>query len=343
METKIIKINPKKPEISKIKEAAKILKRGGLVAFPTETVYGLGANALDEKAVKKIFKVKKRPFNDPLIVHIADKKDIYQLAKEVPPEAGKLINKFWPGPLTLVLKKTKIVPKITTAGLKTIAIRMPDNKIALSLIKETGFPIAAPSANLFGRPSPTKAEHVKEDLFNKIDLIIDGGKTKIGLESTVLDLTTKPPTLLRPGGITLEKLKKFLREIKIHPSVLKKIKKITPKSPGMAYRHYAPKADLFLIVGEKEKVRKKIKELIRKYKDKKIGLLIVAKNHKYEADLVKFAGKKLSQIAKNLFRILREFDKKNVEIIFVEGVKEYDLGLAIMNRLRKAAYKIILC
>jgi L-threonylcarbamoyladenylate synthase len=341
MKTKIIKINPKKIEIYKIREAAEIIKKGGLVAFPTETVYGLGANVFDEKAVKKIFQVKKRPFNDPIIVHIAKKNDIYKLTKEVPKIVKKLIDKFWPGPLTLILKKRKIIPKIVTAGLKTVAIRMPKNKIALSLIKEAKTPIAAPSANLFGKPSPTTAQHVKEDLLNKIDLIIDGGPTKIGLESTVLDLTTKPATLLRPGGITLEKLKKILGEIKIHPTVFEKIKIKTLKSPGMIYRHYAPKANLFLIEGEEKKVKNKIENLIKKYKKKKIGVLTVNKNHLYKADLVKFVGKNFSSIAKNLFKILREFDRKNIEIIFAEGTSEKGLGLAIMNRLRKASYKII--
>ena len=341
MKTKIIKINPKKPEISKIKEAAEIIKKGGLVAFPTETVYGLGANTFNQKAVKKIFQVKKRPFTDPIIVHIANKKDIYKLAKKIPKRVKKLIDKFWPGPLTLVLKKRKIVPKIVTGGLETVAIRMPKNKIALSLIKESKVPIAAPSANLFGRPSPTTAQHVKEDLLNKIELIIDGGPTKIGLESTVIDLTTRPVTLLRPGGITLEKLKKILGEIKIHPTVFKKTKLKISKSPGMMSRHYAPRANLFLIEGEEKKVKNKIQQLIKKYKKKKIGVLTVNKNHFYKADLVKFVGKDFSTIAKNLFKFLREFDKKNIEIIFAEGTDERDLGLAIMNRLRKASYKII--
>lgn len=227
MKTQIIKINPRKPDISKIKMIAEILRKSGLVAFPTETVYGLGAIALDPKAVKKIFEVKGRPTDNPLIIHIADKKEVHRLVKEVPKEAEKLINKFWPGPLTIILKKSEIVPDIVTANLDSVAIRMPANKIALALIKEAKVPVAAPSANLFSKPSPTSAEHVIQDLYGKIDVIIDGGKTKIGVESTIIDLTINPPMLLRPGKITLEKLEKVLGKVEIHQSVnKKKIKKI---------------------------------------------------------------------------------------------------------------------
>lgn len=219
MITRIIKLNEKKFKIDEIKIAVDIIKKGGLVAFPTETVYGLGANALNAKAVEKVYDVKGRPKDNPSIVHIADKKDVYRLTSEISDNAERLMKKFWPGPLTLVFKKSKIVPNVTTAGLDTIAIRMPDNKIALALIRESKAPIAAPSANLAGKPSPTSAEHVIHDLYGKIDVIIDAGKTRIGVESTVLDLTSDSPILLRPGGTTLEELKKFLGKIKIHPVV----------------------------------------------------------------------------------------------------------------------------
>lgn len=209
MKTKIIKINPNKPEISKIKTAAKILKQGGLVAFPTDTVYGLGADAFNVYAVKKIFQVKKRLTNKPLIILIANKKTVYKLAKNVSINAKKLINKFWPGPLTIVFKKSQIVPEIITGNLDTVGIRMPDNKIALNLIKEAKTPIVTTSANISGKLSPTCSRHVKQNLNGKIDMIIDGGKTKIGVASTIVDLTKNIPILLRPGSITLKQLKKI--------------------------------------------------------------------------------------------------------------------------------------
>lgn len=344
MKTKIIKINPKNPKISKIKIAAKILRKGGLVAFPTETVYGLGANALNPQGVKKIFEAKGRPKDNPLIVHIAEKEEVHRLTKEIPKEAEKLMDKFWPGPLTLVLKKAKIVPTVTTGGIDTVAIRMPAYKIALALIKEAKIPVAAPSANSFGRPSPTSAEHVIQDLYGKIDAIIDGGETKIGVESTVLDLTTDPPTLLRPGGITLEELKEILGKVEIHPTVKgKKVKEIVAKSPGMKYRHYAPNASVIVVEGKYERVKEKIQELVNKYRKrgKRVGVMVVSKNHSYKADAIKFMGSNFTAIARNLFKTFREFDKEKIDVIIAEGVDDRGLGLAVMNRLRKAAYKLI--
>ncbi|MBU1246041.1 MAG: L-threonylcarbamoyladenylate synthase [Nanoarchaeota archaeon] len=344
MKTKIIKINPEKLEISKVKIAAETLRKGGLVAFPTETVYGLGADALNSEAIKKIFEAKGRPIDNPLIVHIADKKEVYRLAREVPREAEKLINKFWPGPLTIILKKSNIVSDIITAGLDSVAIRMPNNKIALTLIKKSKVPIVAPSANLSGKPSPTMAEHVIQDLYGKIEIIIDGGETDIGVESTVLDLTTNPPTLLRPGGVDLEKLKKVLGKIKIYPMVKgKQIKKIAVKSPGMKYRHYAPNAKVILVEGKYERVKNKIQELTDKYKKKgkKIAIMTTNKNYNYKTGVIKFIGKDCDVIAKNLFKTFREFDKEKVDLIIAEGVSDNGLGLAVMNRLRKASYKII--
>lgn len=327
-----------------IQRAAKIIKRGGSVAFPTETVYGLGANALDKKAVRKIFRVKGRPLDNPVIVHIAEVKDLSKLAKNIPKEAKILARKFWPGPLTLVLFKKKIVPKEVTAGTNTVAIRMPKNKIALELIKTTNVPIAAPSANLAGRPSPTTAKHVFDDLGEKIDLILDGGKTKIGVESTVVDLTSKPPQILRPGGIHFEELKKVLKDVKLHSSLLGKKLKGKAKSPGMKYRHYAPRAPLILF-NEKE-IIKKIQNLIKKYQKqgKKVGVLASDETKKFyrDADLVLSPGsrKNLKRVAQNLFETLRKFDKKKIDMILAETFPEKGIGFAVMHRLKKAAGRI---
>ncbi|MCS7134657.1 MAG: L-threonylcarbamoyladenylate synthase [Candidatus Pacearchaeota archaeon] len=346
MKTLILKIDKKNPERKKILLAANIIRKGGLVAFPTETVYGLGADALNPKAVKKIYEVKRRPFDNPLIVHIARKKDLFRLARSVPKEVKILIRNFWPGPLTLILKASKIVPKVTTAGLDTIAIRMPNHKVALDLIKACGKPIAAPSANLSGRPSPTLAQHVIQDLYGKIDLILDAGPTDIGVESTVLDLSSPTPQILRPGGITFEKLKKVLKDLVVHPVAIGKKTTILAKSPGLKHKHYAPKAKMIVVEG-KNRI-KKIKELAMKniYEGKKIGILAISKqlNTLKKNCIVKFFGKNksLKLVAKNLFKLLRELDEEKVDLIIAEGVEDTGLGLAIMNRLRKAAgYKII--
>ena len=350
-----VKINPQKPEKEILQKAAEIIKKGGLVAFPTETVYGLGGNSLDKKAVRKIFEAKGRPFDNPLIVHVADIRDLSKLAKKIPEEAKILTKRFWPGPLTLVLFKKKIVPNEVTAGARTVAIRMPKNKIALELIKLAGSPIAAPSANLAGKPSPTTAGHVSEDLGERVDLILDGGKTKIGVESTVLDLTCKPPLILRPGGVSLEELKKVLKEIKPHPFLLgEKLKDKIVKSPGMKGRHYAPQAPLILVEGKTSKERVlKIQNLIKYYqksrprrkfgpgKNKKVGVLASVETKKFyrDADLILTPGsrKNLEKVAQNLFKTLREFDKKRVDIILAETFPEKGIGFAIMDRLKKAA------
>ncbi|MDI6707535.1 MAG: L-threonylcarbamoyladenylate synthase [Candidatus Thermoplasmatota archaeon] len=341
--TVVLKITPKKIELNKIKKAAEIIKKGGIVAFPTETVYGLGANALNAKAVLKIFRAKKRPADNPIIVHVYNKEDIYRLAKHVPKEAEKLISKFWPGPLTLLLKKSKIVPYTTTGGLDTVCIRMPSHAIAQALIKESKTPIAAPSANLAGRPSPTTAEHVLEDLNGKIDAIIDGGRTKVGLESTVLDLTSEVPTVLRPGGVSLEELENVLGAVKLH-RVAKaeyEIESAVALSPGMKYRHYAPKAKMILVEGSKEKIIKKTQQLAEEYSDKKVGVLSFS-GYEYKVAITKFLGKDLKEAARKLFTTLREFDIENVDMIIAEGCDTKGIGLAIMNRLRKACgYNII--
>jgi L-threonylcarbamoyladenylate synthase len=346
MKTWIVKIENEKIDIKKIKKAAELLKKGKLVAFPTETVYGLGANALDPKAVEKIFKAKKRPTDNPIIVHVSDKEMVNKLVQKIPNKALLLMDKFWPGPLTLVMKKSNLVPDIVTSGLNTVAIRMPSHEIAFLLIKESGVPIAAPSANLAGKPSPTIPEDVIQDLDGRVDAIIDAGESDIGVESTVLDLTTKIPTLLRPGGITLEQLESILGKVELHPIIKAKreTKDYTPKSPGMKYRHYAPEAEVIVVEGNSDEVRKEVIDLIKYYKtlERRIGVMTVSKKHKYDCSMVKFIGDDLKDIAKNLFTALRSFDKKNIDVIIAEGVEEKGLGLAVMNRLRKASgYNII--
>ncbi len=337
MKTKILKINPQKIDLAKIKIAAEEIKKGNLVAFPTETVYGLGADALNEQAITKIFQAKGRPFNDPLITHIADIKELYRLTKQVPPVALKLAKAFWPGPLTLVLKKSELVSDIITAGLDTVAVRMPADNIALSLIREAQTPIVAPSANIFGKISPTSAQHVEDDLDGKIKMIIDGGKTKVGVESTVLDITVKPIQVLRTGGISMEQLKEVIGQVKMSEELERGF-----RSPGMLNSHYSPRARLIL-VEEKEKTQvEKVLRLASEYKIHgfKVGIMVKEENQdKYNGFEVKVIGKgsELNICAANLFSILRSFDKEGFEIIITEGLEEQGLGLAIMERLRKAA------
>ncbi len=347
--TIIYKVNHEDPEPEKIRAAADVIKEGGLVAFPTETVYGLGANALNADAVLALFKAKKRPLDNPPIVHVENASDVFKLTERVPAKAEKLMKQFWPGPLTLVFERSNLVPDVTTAGLETIAVRMPKNKIALALIKESGYPIAAPSANLAGKPSPTSAKHVFDDLNGRIDVIIDGGETKIGVESTVLDISADPPTLLRPGGTSLEVLRKVLGEVKLHPFITAEA--VLPpekaRSPGMLYKHYAPKAEVILVEGVVPAIMAKIKELTNAcwMQNKRVGVLATDDTAwAYEADVVKSLGSRrnLDAMAANLFRLLREFDEDKVDVIISEGVPTEGLGLAVMNRLRKASgYNII--
>src|SRR5665647_841001 len=349
MKTLFVKVNPEKPDLKKIQLAAEIIQKGGLVAFPTETVYGVGADALNPTAVLALFAAKKRPLDNPPIVHVADPKEVYNLVKGVPKKAEVLMEKFWPGPLTLIFKRSNVVPKVTVAGLDTVAIRMPKHKVALELIRQSRCPIAAPSANLAGKPSPTTAQHVYEDLNGRIDALLDGGATNIGVESTVVDLSGDPPILLRPGGTPYEALKKVLGDLKLHPFVeaeqelsLKEI-----RSPGMKHKHYAPKAEVILVEGKIPDVTKKISSLVESYKagGKKVGILATDETQcAYRADVVKSLGSRsnLTTVAQNLFRLLREVDAENVDVILAEGVSSEGLGLAVMNRLRKAsAYHII--
>ncbi|NLB79836.1 MAG: threonylcarbamoyl-AMP synthase [Clostridiaceae bacterium] len=322
-------------------DAARALREGKLVAFPTETVYGLGANALNPDAVKRIYEAKGRPSDNPLIVHIAEVSKLNELILEIPDTAVTLIEAFWPGPLTLVFKRSDRVPDIITAGLDTVAVRMPDSIIAQTLIREAGVPVAAPSANLSGRPSPTTYKHVMEDLSGRIEYIIDGGPCQVGVESTVLDVTTKIPIILRPGGITLEMLEKVLEKVDTD-SVLEVRGDLKPRSPGMKYRHYSPKAEMILISGETDSVVEKINQLIKDSNEKglNVGVLTSFENaHQYNADVVVKAGsvKNPNQIATGLYDSLRTFDEKNVDIIYSETFEEKGIGRAIMNRLRKAS------
>lgn len=347
--TLVLKVDPEKPEIEKVQAAAEFIRRGGLVAFPTETVYGLGADALNPKAVLALFEAKKRPLDNPPIVHVEDRNDVYRLTTQVPPKAEKLMKEFWPGPLTLILRRSNVVPDVTVAGLGTIAIRMPQHNVALALIRESNCPIAAPSANLAGRPSPTSAKHVSDDLNGRIDAILDGGPTLIGVESTVLDLSYNPPIVLRPGGTPFEALKKALGDVKLHPFVIaeRELPLDRAQSPGMKHKHYAPNARVILVEGAIPAVIVKIKELTDFYRLKACRVGVLATDETltaYRADIVKSLGSRfnLAVIAQNLFRLLREFDVEGADVIIAESVPSEGLGLAVMNRLRKASgYTII--
>jgi len=251
MKTLVLKVDSQEPDVGKIRVAADLIRRGGLVAFPTETVYGLGADALNAEAVSALFEAKKRPLDNPPIVHVGDLRDVYRLSESVPPEADALIEAFWPGPLTLIFQRSKIVPDVTVADLDTIAIRMPNQNVALALIKESNRPIAAPSANLAGKPSPTTAKHVLDDLNGRIDAVLDAGSTPIGVESTVLDMTVDPPQILRPGGTPYEALRKILGNIELHSIVVAEeaVSFEKARSPGMKHKHYAPNAEVIVVEG----------------------------------------------------------------------------------------------
>lgn len=339
-----VKVNSEKPQMNRIRIAAEAIKKGGLAAFPTETVYGLGADALNAEAVAKIFKAKERPADNPVIVHIADREDAYRLARNVSDRAEKLMTEFWPGPLTLILKRSPVVPNITVVGLDTIGVRMPSNKVALALIHESCTPIAAPSANRAGKPSPTTAQHVIDDLAGRIDIVLDGGPTEVGVESTVIDMTTRAPQILRPGGTPVEELKNVLGRVVLHPAARAKRRgrMLASRAPGMKHRHYAPEAQMIVVEGESNKVVQRVKELtaLSMADGKKIGILATDETVAYyDADVLRSMGSRnnIAVIAKNLFRLLREFDKEKVDIIVAEGIAPHGLGLAVMNRLRRAA------
>jgi L-threonylcarbamoyladenylate synthase len=320
-----------------VDQAASLLAQGQVVAFPTETVYGLGANALDSGAVEAIFKAKGRPQDNPLIVHLGEQSQADKYVQAIPPKACLLMERFWPGPLTLVLAKTGQVPPVVTAGLDTVALRVPDHPLALELLRQTGFPLAAPSANLSGRPSPTRAEHVLADLGGRIPAILDGGETGWGLESTVLDCTVEPFRLLRPGGVTLEDLRAL---VPVTFAASEGEDKEPPRSPGMKYQHYAPDATVFLLTGQG--VRARIQEESEPYRRRgqKVGVMTWnERSHLYSGFTVLPMGSEgdLQTLANKLYHLLRQADHLGLDVLYIEGVPEADLGLAIMNRLRKAA------
>lgn len=349
METKIKKVSVDNITPKELEEAVKTLQSGGLVAFPTETVYGLGGNAMDAFVAKKIYQAKGRPSDNPLIIHISDLKDLQRLVREIPKEAMQLAEVFWPGPLTLILKKKIQVPDGTTGGLDTVAVRMPNHKVALALIEQSGILIAAPSANVSGRPSPTRAEHVIEDLDGKIDMIVDGGMVGIGLESTILDLTGSVPVILRPGYITKSMLETVIGQVEVDKGLLSenKEKKIRPKAPGMKYKHYAPKGQLIIIEGETKKVINYINERVKEQEKqgRKVGVICTEETEKnYFGNITKSIGKRQdeSTIARKLYDLLREFDSLEAELIYSESFYSNNLGQAIMNRLLKASgYRVI--
>lgn len=325
-----------------VREAGDIIRNGGLVAFPTETVYGLGANALNVEAVKKIFEAKGRPQDNPLIVHVGDY-NIAPFVKNITEIGEKLMEKFWPGPLTLIFEKSELIPGTTSAGLPSVGIRMPSNIIARELINASGVPIAAPSANISGRPSPTDVDRCIEDLNGKIEYIIGGGKCEVGLESTIVDCTVNPPCVLRPGGITLEMLREIDERIYIDPMIMKKPEKdFKPKAPGMKYRHYAPKAPLKIVQGNLSKTIAKINEMVQNYigENKIVGIMCTDETKsEYKNQIVISLGsrKNMKTIGKNLFEVLRKFDDLNVDIILSEAFEEKEFGVAVMNRLKKSA------
>jgi L-threonylcarbamoyladenylate synthase len=334
IKTTVIKIQTLSGLVDRLKKPTEALKQGRLVAFPTETVYGLGADGLNAEAVAQIFKAKGRPQDNPVILHIADKKDLLPLVNTIPPQADLLINAFWPGPLTIIFKKSALVPDIITSGLDSVAIRMPSHPVALALIKGAGSPLAAPSANLSGKPSPTAATHVLQDLEGKVDFIIDGGPTDIGLESTVIDLTSEPPVLMRPGGVTKESIEAVIGSV-VLPAKTDQTGAV--KSPGMKYKHYAPKARVILVEGAEASARIQTQADTFKAQSLKVGLLVADKNYAYRADVIEYLGDDNSALAHKLFGLLRDFDQAGVDVILIEGVESTGLGAAIMNRIRKAS------
>lgn len=320
-----------------IEKAGKIIAGGGLVAFPTETVYGLGASAFREDSVKKIYEAKGRPSDNPLIVHIADVTDIDRLTAECSEKARALIEAFMPGPFTVILKKSGAIPDTVTAGMDTVAVRYPENETAQRLIRAAGVPIAAPSANLSGKPSPTEARHVIDDMTGRIDAVIDGGSCDVGVESTIVDASGVIPVLLRPGGITYEQIKSVVPEAVIDPDILRSLNEgERPRCPGMKYKHYAPEAEVTVVEGDMAAVRRKIGELLEENADKVCGVLTMSENA-YDSAVILCGGKTNREYARNLFAMLREFDRLGVEVVFAEFEERDGYGLAVRNRLYKAA------
>lgn len=333
MKTEVLEIN----KIS-LKKAGELIRAGEVVAFPTETVYGLGADVFNENAVKKIFDAKNRPMDNPLIVHVAKKEDIIKVAREIPSNAQLLIDKFMPGPITVVLPKRQEIPLCVTGGIDTVGIRIPEHKGAREFIEACGCPIPAPSANSSGKPSPTSASHVFEDLNGRIPLILDGGECFCGVESTVISLCGEVPMLLRPGMITYEMLCEVLGRVDIHPSVLENDKVDKAASPGMKYKHYSPKARVIIVNADEKNVsgfydfaRDNGKNPVILWEEEKIPFL----DNRNAMSLFRDNDTRIA--ARNLFKLLRECDKKGFDTVFITSVSEKGAGLSVMNRMLRAA------
>lgn len=347
MNTEYVVIDNDNIDEDVICRAGKIIKAGGLVAFPTETVYGLGGDALNPEASAKIYSAKGRPSDNPLIVHIADIAALGKITENVPEAAYRLADKFWPGPLTMIFNKSDIVPHETTGGLNTVAVRMPSNKTALAFIKASGGYIAAPSANVSGRPSPTLGSHVLEDMDGRIEMILDGGECIIGLESTIVDLTEDTPMILRPGYVSIEMVREVLGSAEYDPAIVSGLDAHTaPKAPGMKYKHYAPKGDLTIVSGQRDAVVGYIKGKIKESEGcLKVGILATTETCPlYSADKVVDIGslKNEDEVARHLYSALRDFDEEGIDLIYSEEFNFGQIGQAIMNRLIKAAgHKIV--
>lgn len=349
METKLWQVDPHTvtDRHPAIEEAATLLKAGEAVAFPTETVYGLGANALSDEAVQKIFTAKGRPADNPLIIHLYDRNQLVRYVRNIPSIAYKLLDHFAPGPLTLILEHNDSLSRYATAGLSTVGIRFPDHPVARAILQASDLPIAAPSANRSGSPSPTEAKHVYQDLNGKVAGIVDGGVTGVGVESTVIDVTVNPPMILRPGGVSREQIEAVIGSVQMDPAL--KSTDATPRSPGMKYRHYAPEAPLYLVKGETltqmyEHILQEAKRCIAE--GKKVGILttvegrsVYAEQLPYEQTMIEVCGerRRLETVAQNLYDRLRKFNETDVDIILAEVFPSEGIGTAIMNRLEKAA------
>lgn len=342
MNTRVVRIDEQYIDDTLIREAGRIIKEGGLVAFPTETVYGLGGDALNPASSEKIYEAKGRPSDNPLIVHIARMEDLSAIVRSVPETAKKLAEIFWPGPLTMIMNKSEAVPKETTGGLDTVAVRMPSHPTAMALIEAAGGYVAAPSANRSGRPSPTAARYVVEDLDGRIEMILDGGDVELGLESTIVDLTAEPPVILRPGFVTEEALAGALGQVELDETLFSEDSGQAPKAPGMKYRHYAPKGALTIVRGSVEAVTDYINAGLEKGREnnKKTGVIATDETiGEYSADVPRNVGKRkdVNAVARGLYRILREFDDEGVDLIYSESFDGDGVSQAVMNRLLKAA------
>ncbi|WP_304195197.1 L-threonylcarbamoyladenylate synthase [Peptostreptococcus stomatis] len=345
MKTLIKEIDINKPDQDLISLFANMLADGKTVIFPTETVYGLGANALDEDAATKIYQAKGRPSDNPLLVHVADKEDVYDLVENIDDRAKLLMDKFWPGPLTIVFKKKAIIPDRTSGGLDTVAIRMPSDQVARDLIRQAGVPIAAPSANISGRPSPTKPEHIIRDMDGRVDGILVGGPCDYGVESTIIDLSEDLAMVLRPGSITLEMLGEVLGRVDLDPSLKNKDDNIRAKAPGMKYKHYSPQAQVYIVKADDlEGFADRVDSLCEDNAKKGLKIGVMTMNydqHSYQAKVFDLGGSD-TEVAKNLFDSLISLDRESIDIAYVPYFEERGIGVAIMNRLKKAAaYRII--